>query len=77
MKLVHSQTQFAQVDVEVHHDISWHGRSEHLLLMEGDKQQGEEWVTRAAQDSSVKLHATSADTYTTEPMTCGHPDIDS
>lgn len=34
MKLVHHQTQFAQVDVKVDHHISRHGGREHLLLEE-------------------------------------------
>lgn len=38
MKLVHRQTQFAQVDVEVHHHIAGHGRREHFLLVEGGEQ---------------------------------------
>lgn len=31
VKLVHRQTQFAQVDVEVHHHVAGHGRREHFL----------------------------------------------
>lgn len=38
MKLVHRQTQFAQVDVEVNHHIAGHGRREHFLLVEGGEQ---------------------------------------
>lgn len=49
MKLVHHQTQFAQVDVKVDHHISRHGRREHLLLEE-----------RTFQLDSIKLNSYSA-----------------
>lgn len=32
MELVHGQTQLAEVDVEVHHDVPWHRRREHFLV---------------------------------------------
>lgn len=38
MKLVHHQTQFAQVDVKVDHHVSRHGWGEHLLLEESSFQ---------------------------------------
>lgn len=31
VKLVHGETQFAEIDVEVHHNVSWHWRCEHFL----------------------------------------------
>lgn len=44
MKLVHCQTQFAQIDVEVHHHVSGHGGREHLLLVEREREEEEEEV---------------------------------
>lgn len=37
VQLVDSQTQLTQVDIEVHHHIAWHWRSEHFLEKGGEE----------------------------------------
>ena len=38
MELVHGQTQLAEVDVEVHHDVPWHRRGEHFLVRKKERE---------------------------------------